>query len=331
MGKISEETRKEIVAKILQGKRHSEVSREFGIGHTTIRAIWLKYAKIGSTVDMNRSGRPVKTTEKDRRLICRISKKSPFMTAREIRHESGMVEKVSIDTVKRVLRNAGLFGRMAAMKPLLNKRQIQKRCQWCKLYSEFGVNDWKNIIFSDESRIERHSMRRRYVRRPLHQRFQPRYTIKTVKYGGFSILVWGAIKGDGSRMLIRCPIRLDSVSYQAVLDNGLKDLLDKNSIFMHDGAPCHRSLSTAKYLESRKICVLSDWPPQSPDLNPIENLWSLLKEKVSRHSPTTSDQLWSITKQEWDSIPDDAIIALYESMTHRIKTMLQCKGQNMKY
>ena len=59
-------------------------------------------------------------------------------------------------------------------------------------------------------------------------------------------MVWGTIKGDGSRMLIRCPIRLDSISYQAVLDEGLRDILSEASIFMQDGAPCHRSRSTAK-------------------------------------------------------------------------------------
>jgi len=65
-------------------------------------------------------------------------------------------------------------------------------------------------------------------------------------------MVWGAIKGDGSRMLIRCPIRLDSISYQAVLDEGLRDILSEASIFMQDRAPCHRSRSTARYLGRKK-------------------------------------------------------------------------------
>ena len=86
---------------------------------------------------------------------------------------------------------------------------------WCKSYSALSVIDWKNIIFSDESRIERHSLRRRYIRRQIYQRYEK----------------------DGSRMLIRCPISFDSNSYQTVLDNGLPDLLDKESVFMHDGVP----------------------------------------------------------------------------------------------
>jgi len=149
------------------------------------------------------------------------------MTARQIGNETGILLKAFIDLVKRVLRNFGLVGRIAAKKPLLNKKQIQKRNHWCKSYSALSVIDWKNVIFSDESRIERHSLRRRYIRRQMHQRYESKVTLKTVKYGGFSILVWGAIKGDGSRMLIRCPITLDSNSYQSVLDNGLTDLLDK--------------------------------------------------------------------------------------------------------
>ena len=107
---------------------------------------------------MNRSGRPLKTSEKERRLIARISKKNPFFTTRQIGNELGIFSKASIYTIRRVLRNCGLFGRITAKKPLLNKKQIVKRQQWCEAYSAFGVTDWKYVISSDESRIERFSL-----------------------------------------------------------------------------------------------------------------------------------------------------------------------------
>ena len=85
-------------------------------------------------------------------------------------------------------------------------------------------------------------------------------------------MVWGCLKGDGSRKLIRCPQRLDSTSYQEVLKEELSGFYDDASIFMQDGAPCHRLTSTMKYIDSKKICLMVDWPPLSPDLNIIENM-----------------------------------------------------------
>ena len=111
---------------------------------------------------------------KGERPICRLSKKYHFMTTRQIGKETGILLKASIDSVKRVLRNFGLVRRIAAKKPLLNKKPIEKRMHWCKSYSALSWIDWKNIIFSDESRIERHSLRRRYIRRQIHVHIENR-------------------------------------------------------------------------------------------------------------------------------------------------------------
>jgi len=131
---------------------------------------------------MNRTSRPVKTSENERRLICRLSKKYPSMTARHIGNVTGILLKASIDSAKRVLRNFRLVGRIAAKKPLLNKKQIQKWMHWCKYYSALSVIDWKNVIFSVESRINCHSLRRQYIRRQMHQQYESRFALKTVKY-----------------------------------------------------------------------------------------------------------------------------------------------------
>ena len=85
-------------------------------------------------------------------------------------------------------------------------------------------------------------------------------------------MCWSAILVDETRTIVRCPPRLNSLAYQNVLKVGIQEMYKEDIIFMHDGAPCHRSKQTQGFLDRKKVCVLSDWPSQSPDLNPIENL-----------------------------------------------------------
>jgi len=331
MVKISEDLRKLVVRKMLDGQTQVNVAKDLNIGRTTVRYIFQKYMKTGKIVDAKRNGRPLKTTERERRLLCRTSKMNPFWTAREVWNASRSMPNVSLTTVKRYLRQNNLLGRVAARKPLLNALQIKRRIKWCKAYLAFGAPQWNKVIFSDECRIERHSSRRTFVRRPINSRFDYRYVLKTVKYGGYSVLVWGLIKADGTRMLIRCPHILNSVEYQTVLRNGLIRVYNSDEIFVQDGAPCHRSASTQQYLETKNVCVLSDWPPQSPDLNIIEHMWAILKARVAKRYCSNSGELWSIVKEEWDRIPMETVQKLYMSIPRRLKHTLANKGLHSHY
>ena len=66
-------------------------------------------------------------------------------------------------------------------------------------------------------------------------------------------------------------------------------------IFMHDGAPCHRSKVVKKFLEQKRIQML-EWSVNSPDLNPIENLRNLMKNKVSEKHTSSLDALQTAIK-----------------------------------
>ena len=101
-------------------------------------------------------------------------------------------------------------------------------------------------------------IRRRLVRRRLRTRLQNNLVCRTMKYGGYSTMVWDDIKGNGSRALVKYQITLNSPEYQAVLDQGLKELYNMSNTFMQDNAPCHKSASTLAFLDRRKVCVLSD-------------------------------------------------------------------------
>ena len=95
------------------------------------------------------------------------------------------------------------------------------RVQWCKQYQLFTMENWKNVVYSDESLFHLYQKTLLHIRRPMITRFIKKYTLKTVKYGGLSVMVWSAIKGDGSRVLQKCSDHLKSIGYQDILDSAL--------------------------------------------------------------------------------------------------------------
>ena len=77
--------------------------------------------------------------------------------------------------------------------------------------------------------------------------------------------------------------------------------------------------------------MLIDWPPQSPDLNIIEHMLCLMKEKVSKRYAKNADELWLAIKEEWDSIPKETVKGLYRSIPKLLKVTLRNKGLYSHY
>ena len=102
-------------------------------------------------------------------------------------------------------------------------------------------------------------------------------------------------------------------------------------IFMHDGAPCHRIRVVKKFWGDKNIRQL-DWPVNSPDLNPIENLWMLLKNKVSEKQPTNAKSLVTAIKEVWrKEISAEYCKKLIDSMPQRIEAVLRSCGGHTEY
>ena len=81
----------------------------------------------------------------------------------------------------------------------------------------------------------------------------------------------------------------------------LKELhmaIHKYKIFMQNSVPCHCSKIVTQFLKSKKIQIL-DQPGNSPDLNPIENLWTILKDKMSEKQPASAKELLNTFKVVW--------------------------------
>ena len=106
---------------------------------------------------------------------------------------------------------------------------------------------------------------------------------------------------------------------------------DEQCLFQHDGAPCHMAKVKTKWFGEQNINILGPWPGNSPDLNPIENLWSILKRWVDKQKPTNSDKLQTLIMQEWAAISQDVAQNVIDSMPRRIAEVLKKKGKHCKY
>ena len=100
---------------------------------------------------------------------------------------------------------------------------------------------------------------------------------------------------------------------------------------MQDDAPCHRAKIVSQFLKSKKIQIL-DWPGSIPDLNPIENLWTVLKDKISERQPTNAKMLEQALKEVWvQEMTTEYCRSLVESMPKRLEAVIKAKGCPTKY
>lgn len=151
-------------------------------------------------------------------------------------------------------------------------------------------------------------------------------------------MVWSVISSKGPGPLYFVEGTMNSAKYKSVLQNKLMPQLGKwfkgtdNCTFMQDGAPCHTAKCIYKYLEYKKVKVL-DWPGNSPDMNPIENVWDYLKKEVAKSAPTTKEKLVAVLNSTWRNSPNinQMIQSCINSMPRRIDALLQVKGKHTKY
>ena len=107
----------------------------------------------------------------------------------------------------------------------------------------------------------------------------------------------------------------------------------RNLIYMHDNAPSRAAKATTQYLESTgfKNKTIMIWLSNSPDLNPIENLWSIVKRRVNADGKqySSKDALWEAIKEAADSITRSLIRKLTESVNERLFDIIRLNGPHV--
>ncbi len=225
--------------------------------------------------------------------------------------------------------------RKRATKPLLNQRQHQKRLTWAVEKKNWTVAQWSKVLFSDESKfcISFGNQGPR-VWRKSGEAQNPCCLKSSVKFPQ-SVMIWAAMSSAGVGPLCFLKSTVNAAIYQEILEHFMLPSADKlygdaDFIFQQDLAPAHTAKGTKSWFNDHGVTVL-DWAANSPDLNPVENLWGIVNRKMRDTRPNNADDLKAAIKATWASIPPQQCHKLITSMPRRIEAVIKAKGAPTKY
>jgi transposase len=303
---------------------------------TTIKSVrkWNEaFDDNGDVEDDYREGRPQKLHIVTQDAIIAAAVDAPkSSTPRQLKHLFNL--SCSAKTVRRCLDDAGLFGRIAKKLPLLTDAAIHKRTSFAEGYSRM---DWTKVLWSDEMSIRLGPQGQTWVQRPIGEAFTREYALSTVKHPP-KIHVWGCFASGGVGRIHVFKENLDAKLYKEILKEHLMKsahVFWPNGIwhFQQDNDPKHTSKVVSEYLEIN-LCIkdyLIKWPPYSPDLNPIENLWADLKKRVEKHNCKNVGELEKAVNLEWIQTDKVYCKKLVDSMPKRLQQVLEACGGATQY
>jgi transposase len=242
---------------------------------------------------------------------------------------------VSTQTIRNSLNKLGIFASRSIQKPLLSKKNILSRFDICTRWSYRPETFWETVIFSDECKFNLFTSDGiQYVWREPGKRLDSRYLSSTIKHGGGNIMTWGCISSKGVGRLVFIERKMDKYEYVNILSNNLRESASEmgleDFVFQHDNDPKHSSKHVKGFLEESRIKVL-EWPSQSPDLNPIEHIWSHMKRKLAGKLFKNKTELKEELTRLWNGISMKIAKNLVRSMPRRIRQVLKANGGHINY
>ena len=212
-----------------------------------------------------------------------------------------------------------------------------RRLAWGREKINWRQQQWRSCLFTDESRfcLKPCNKRLRKWRRRGERRNDPNVVNNRELYGGGGIMVWGGIRHNGKTDLVIIEGNLNAIEYRAILDDHVLPedrAVGANFVLVDDNARPHRGAVVDEYLARQGITRMN-WPAKSPDLNPIENVWSVMKHNISqRLTPnSTMADLRRMVLEEWQGLTMQFINRLVRSMNTRARQVVRYRGSFTDY
>lgn len=326
MSNISTSTKRRCIKLREQGNTYVSIQKATGLSEYKVRNIlYLVNPRVSS--DSEKVGRPLKIEknlwEELRQIFLENEHLGVRLLVDIVEDQLGIC--VHFTTLSEYANRLDLIWALPKVQISITALNIQKRLDWARLHSNY---DFKCVIFSDESHM------RVGISQYCRQDKYNRKTIKNNKWSG-EVRIWWAISYTKLHPPIFYDKTLDSKKY---CDKILTPFFESKEfdgiddyVFQQDNATCHKSKYTIAHLMSLDVNLMPDWPPQSPDLNPIENAWAIIKRRAMAKKPESADMLLEAVKEVIADWKIEESQKLIESMHMRVKQVIANDGHKIKY
>lgn len=290
---------------------------------TTVKFWMRRYRETGGVDEQEHTGRPSLISEKATAILDDLVDKNPEATsptiAAKLKRKNILV---SARTVRRKLTACGLVFGNTMSKPLLSEQHCKKRLKWAKANRH---TDWEQVLFTDEATINAGIRRKKVWHRPGRK-----IVVRTVKHP-VKVHIWGCVSSAGFG---RCYVFRENLNakklleiYNRALLPSIHDLFEGvgDCVLQEDNDPKHTSKLAAQWREDKGLKRMI-WPAQSPDQNCIENVWHVLKVRVSNRHPKNIKELVRVIKSEWASLSIEYAQKLVGSMPKRVQALIDAQG-----
>jgi transposase len=328
----------------------TQVGKELNIPRQTVSSFLQRYNQRNSFENLHRSGRPRKTSTTADRWLVRTALDESKLPLKELKSICNI--PVSTRTIQRRLAEDNVRKWRAVKQPKLTTDSAKARLKWAQDHQDWTVEQWKTVAWSDESAIKKDSDTRTvWVWRHTGsqgkvEKYLPKNVVGKRRDGDISQMVWGCFVDNKLGPLVFIDENINAGVYMAVLEQNFLEYVEELTaeglqgiVFQQDNARPHIAKVTQRWLENagkEHGFTVMDWPPYSPDLNPIENLWAILKMELHRRYPDTKylrgspATVKSVLKKRlhevWWDIGEGMLNQLIESMLERVQAVLEAEG-----
>lgn len=332
-----------------EGYNYREIAAKVGCAHSTAQKTVKRDQKYDTRKSLPRPGRPCATNPQTKGKVLRSLQNNRWEPYGKI---ANRFRDVKEHQVRGIAWEAGYRRCVARRKPFLTTKAVQKRQEWA---IQNKGRTWSNIIWTDEASIETGERPgpQRVTRRP-HEEYLPENIAPTFRSGRQSIMVWACITHNKKGPIIRVNTVPETTSktgrrnggglngpryVEQILVGPLKEFLEQEEknmgqkmLIVEDGAPSHRSV-VAKHARIDAGFTNLTHPPSSPDLNPIEPLWFVLKKRVADipGSGNSLDALWAAVQRAWGEITVEDIRKYTGQMDDRVEAVREANGWHTKF